>query len=631
MLHSPLFRRLFGTVAFLALLPLVATAVGAALLIGEESRRAAEERLRSHALLGREAALPHFRAGDGPALDGLARRLGRELDVRFTFLSGDGRVLGDSDAPAAVEDHAARPEVREARERGVGVARRHDYALDREMIYVAVRADPDDPRGGTVRAALAASAFEGRLHALYGRIALAATPFGLAALALAALWLRAFARAVVDLTASAQAVAEGAPAARVDAEERQDEVGTLARTVRSMAEELEHRLRAVESERNRLATVVGGLGEGLVAVDADARILLFNRAAARILGVERSVAPGRPLVDVVPHGEVVAVVREALETARFGPPPAAANGVSGPPTPSPLADSRSGRIRLGRLERRVEVFSAKGGEPRAVEARATAFGEEPGHPEGVVLLLRDVTELERYERLRRDFVANVSHELRTPLALIKGFLETLEDGALRDPEKGPRFLEILARHVRGLERLVDDLLTLSALEAGAESAPPEDVPVAEAVESVLAAFEPVFERRRLTVARRLPGGLPALRACRDHVERAVRNLVDNAVKFTPEGGSIAVEAAAAAGRVAIIVRDDGPGIPPEDQARIFERFYRVEKSRSREAGGTGLGLAIVKHIVQQAGGSVSVESELGRGATFTLTFPGAGAGAGAGG
>ncbi len=595
LLRSPLFRRLFLAVALLALFPLLAAAAGAALLVRSETRAATEEMLRAEAALGREAARSALRAGDAAALDALAKRLGREARARFTFIAPDGRVLGDSDRdPAAMENHAARPEVREARERGAGTSLRRSDTLKRDMLYVALRADPEDPSSGTVRAALPADILARRIGGAYGRIAAIAATLGAAAVVSAALALGAFARAVHEVTAAAGAVASGAPMPRTDADDRDDELGRLARAVREMAATLEARLRTIADERDELRAVVSGLGEGLAAVDSGGRLLLFNEAAADLFGLSAPPPLGTRLVDAIRQGA------ELAELARGA-----------------LAEGRPAEARLA-------IARGPGAERRICEARAAPFGADPRRPAGAVVLLRDVTEAERYERLRREFVANVSHELRTPVALVKGYLETLEDGAIRDPEAGPRFLEVLRRHVEGLERLVDDLLTLSALEAGAGRQPPADaVPVEEAVDAVLAPFEPVFAKKRLRLVRTIPAGLPRAAAPRERFERALRNLIDNAAKFTPEGGEvrIAARAAPSGGAVEISVSDTGPGIPLEEQARVFERFYRIDKSRSREAGGTGLGLAIVKHIVQQAGGTVSLQSEPGRGSTFTVTFP----------
>jgi two-component system phosphate regulon sensor histidine kinase PhoR len=578
--------------ALLALLPLAATAVWAALLLRSEARAQTEDRLRAEAIAAREAARPLLEAGDGAGLDALAKRIAAATGTRVTFVASEGRVVGDSDHdPATMEDHSGRPEVRAAVERGEGTALRWSGTVRQELVYVAVPADPARAGLGVIRVAVPAAALERRLAGVYLRIAAIVAPVALLALFSALFGLSVFTRAVDELTRAAAGVASGGPPVRTEAARRDDEVGALARAVHDMAQELERRITTIARERNEMKAIVEGIGEGLVAVDARGRILLCNKAAERLLGMGAPPVPGSLLAGATRNGDVAALARETIASAVPG-------------------------------ARRIEVRVSPAVEARAVEARATPFGERPGQASGAVVLLHDVTESERYDRMRRDFVANVSHELRTPLALVKGFLETLEDGAIRDPEHGPRFLGILKRHVDGLERLVADLLELSALESGAESRPVEAVSIAAALDAVLGPFADVFARRRLALERDVPDDLPAASGLPDRVERALRNLVDNAVKFAPEGGRVSVRARLSEGgdRVEVEVADDGPGIPPEDQARVFERFYRVEKSRNRDAGGTGLGLAIVKHVMQQAGGSVSLRSEAGKGSAFTLSF-----------
>jgi two-component system phosphate regulon sensor histidine kinase PhoR len=259
---------------------------------------------------------------------------------------------------------------------------------------------------------------------------------------------------------------------------------------------------------------------------------------------------------------------------------------------------------------------------RVVAARGAPLGLGPGAP-GVLLVLNDVTELRRLERVRSEFVANVSHELRTPLTCIKGYLETLLDGALDDRAHARRFLEVAGTHAERLDRLIDDLLELSNIESGRVTLVPMRLDLGDVVAGVEAMFERQTAQSRLTLERAVPPGL-AVRADRDRLVQILVNLVDNAVKFTPEGGQVRIEAApVAAGRVEVRVRDTGIGIPSTDLPRITERFYRVDKTRSREVGGTGLGLAIVKHLVQAHGGELRIESALGHGTTVSFTLPAA--------
>jgi two-component system phosphate regulon sensor histidine kinase PhoR len=260
---------------------------------------------------------------------------------------------------------------------------------------------------------------------------------------------------------------------------------------------------------------------------------------------------------------------------------------------------------------------------RVVGARGATLGLGPGAA-GVLLVLHDVTELRRLERVRSEFVANVSHELRTPLTCIKGYLETLLDGALDDQAHARKFLEVAGTHAERLDRLIDDLLELSNIESGRVTLAPMRLVLGDVVGGVVAMFERQAAQQGLTLEGLVPVG-QTVRADRDRLVQILVNLVDNAVKFTTEGGSVSIEAGPGpAGRVEIRVRDTGVGIPSTDLPRITERFYRVDKTRSREVGGTGLGLAIVKHLVQAHGGELRIESALGHGTTVSFTVPAGG-------
>jgi two-component system phosphate regulon sensor histidine kinase PhoR len=334
----------------------------------------------------------------------------------------------------------------------------------------------------------------------------------------------------------------------------------------------------LEAANRRLATVLDGMGEGVLATDRQQKVLFVNGAAARLLEFPLEGAVGRPLWELVRlepilKGSLEAIVAGASRTVQVGP------------------------LR----ERHLSV----------------SFSPGPGL---VVLVISDVTESARYQELRKEFVANVSHELRTPLTMIRGYLETLEDGAIRDPEKGPEFLGIITKHARLLSNLVDNLLDLSRLE-GQGLGKRVRVDLAALVERVVDLRRPSAEKKGQGLDAIVAPDVPDVLGDADYLERAVSNLVDNAVKYTPEGGSIRITASRRGAQVAVQVSDDGIGIPESDLPRIFERFYRVDKSRSRDMGGTGLGLAIVKHVIQSHGGTIEVESALGKGSTFRVLLP----------
>jgi len=371
-----------------------------------------------------------------------------------------------------------------------------------------------------------------------------------------------------------------------------DEIAELGVALNRTAVALREKIERLGDEQAKVRTILDGMTEGVVALDDRGRLLLLNPSARVMFGVENGASEGRSFVEVIRQKGLL----DLIEEVRASGAPARHELELGPPV------------------------------NRVVAARGAPLGLGPGSG-GVLLVLHDVTELRRLERVRSEFVANVSHELRTPLTCIKGYLETLLDGALDDRTHARRFLEIAGTHAERLDRLIDDLLELSNIESGRVTFVPVRLDLGDVVSGVAAMFERRTAQSHQTLERAVPPGL-VVHADRDRLVQILVNLVDNAVKFTPEGGRIGIEAGPGPdGRVEIRVRDTGIGIPSTDLPRITERFYRVDKDRSREVGGTGLGLAIVKHLVQAHGGELHIDSVLGHGTTVSFTLP-AGGGAG---
>jgi two-component system phosphate regulon sensor histidine kinase PhoR len=508
-----------------------------------------------------------------------ARHLGRETGARVTIIDEDGTVLADSEVAdlGTLENHAQRPEVVEARERGSAIQTRHSRTIDRDLLYAAVRV-PDSAR--VVRLARNLTEVQEGLSRASRTFWFVALGVGAAGVLVAALFARGLARPLGELTAAAQRVEGGDFAARVYPR-GQDEVAVLGHAFNKMTVQLRETLARAEAEAARLSAVLEGMNEGVVAVDAQERVSFVNGAARGILALppDAEIA-GKRIYELVREPRILGLVQ------------AAASG-RGP----------------------VEAEIRHDGPPRRlVQVRAAPVGT------GVILVLRDMSRLRRLEQMRTDFVSNVSHELRTPLASIAAAVETLQDdGARTDPVEGPRFVQMIQRNLRRLEALLDDILALSRLESRPETLPREPLDLASVVR---AACEELMERARQA------GVALTVRAERSRVvgddatlRRVVDNLVVNAVTYTPRGGKVDVVLEPRAGSATLEVRDTGIGIPEEDLDRIFERFYRVDKARSRSAGGTGLGLAIVKHAVGLHGGVVEVRSKLARGSTFTVRIP----------
>ena len=393
-------------------------------------------------------------------------------------------------------------------------------------------------------------------------------------------------RPVVEMQAIARRMSEGDFAVHAPVRSP-DEIGALGRALNVMAGRLRDKIRDLEQEQAKATAILDGMVEGVIAVDGRNLILLMNERARAIFALGTAPVAGRPFLEVIRNADLHEVLRQSRTE----------DGVS------------RHELRLSTpVERRLQVNAV----------RLALVGEEVG----VVMVLHDVTELRRLEHVRTEFVANVSHELRTPLTAIQGYLETLLAGALEEPEHARKFLEIAFRHTERLGRLLNDLTDLSNIELGKVFLRLHPVALVDVVDSVLAIIRPKAEAGEVTLTSDVPRDLPLVRADHDRLAQILINLVDNAVKYTPPGQRVAVRARVPeAGMIAVTVADTGVGISRADLPRVTERFYRVDKARSRELGGTGLGLAIVKHLVLAHGGELTIESELGRGTEVTFTLP----------
>jgi two-component system phosphate regulon sensor histidine kinase PhoR len=549
----------------------------------------------------------------GPEPDGLrgwCADISAAAGYRVTIVAADGRVLADSEAdPTAMENHAGRPEVAAALAGRTSTARRSSATLGSLLFYAAspIRGG-DGAIAGAIRIAAKVPDLEARLKPARLILAAAALAVLAAAVAAAAFFSRRLASPLVSLAAATRAVAGGELSAAIPQATGPVEVADLALDIASMAMELRARLEEAEAEGRERAAILDGMAEAVLALDAGLRIRMANAAARSLFGLGGA-EPGGP------GGEGLPLLRVTRSTELQG---IAENCLA---TGAPI-------------EAEVSVY---GGEETCFRAFAAPLrrggkgGEGPTAIVGEVIVLDDITRRKRLERVRQDFVANVSHELRTPIQLIKGFTEALADGlaedGLEDREKAGRFLGIMSRNASRMESLVADLLTLARLEQGGFALKRGEQELRPLIEEAVAAVGPKAERKGIPVTVVCPEGLRASLNAGLFVQALV-NLLDNAVKYSPEYSGVKVKArmrrdegGSEAGYLVVKVSDHGFGIPARDLSRVFERFYRVDKARSRELGGTGLGLAIVKHIALAHGGSVSVESFEGEGSTFSLVFP----------
>jgi two-component system phosphate regulon sensor histidine kinase PhoR len=519
-------------------------------------------------------------------------RAAQATDFRVTLITPDGRVVGDSEVALRdlprVENHRGRQEVEAALAGRRGRDLRQSATLDVPLLYVALPVREGGQVLGVIRAALPLAMVTASHQAIHRAMLAGGLVAVAVALAIGLFIAHRVTRPVVGMQSVARAMSAGDFSARAPARSP-DEIGQLGRALNAMTARLRERLDDLRHEQAKVAAILDGMVEGVIAVDGRDHVLLLNERARTMLGVGPGRGERKPFLEVVRNVDLHSLLGQAR---------VAGEGV------------------VSRRELRLPG-------PAEPQVQANAVPLRLGLEEvGAVMVLHDVTELRRLERVRTEFIANVSHELRTPLTAIQGYLETLLGGALEDPAHARQFLEVAARHTERLGRLLDDLTDLSNIELGRVALEIEPTPVAEVVGSVIAIIRPRAEGGGVTLDTAVEADLAPALADHDRLAQIVLNLVDNAVKYTPAGGRVTVTAhPLSEGRVEIAVRDTGIGIPPADLPRITERFYRVDKARSRELGGTGIGLAIVKHLVLAHGGELAIESEVDRGTTVRVTLP----------
>jgi two-component system phosphate regulon sensor histidine kinase PhoR len=505
--------------------------------------------------------------------------------VRITVITSDGQVLADSQAdPQTMENHANRPEIREALAKGDGRAMRRSATLKRDLLYYAVKQNVAAGPPIVLRFAVPLETADQVLGAFRRSLWLASLVILLLAGIASLLVSRGFSERVERLREFSRRVAEG-DFRPLPGDGSGDALEALGASLNQTAARMDRTIRTLTEERNLSSAILGSMVEGVAVVNGAERLVFANQSFADILGLGVPTKSGSALVEVVRQTEMIEAVRQVLGG-------------------EPRVESE---IMTGTL--RQHFFAA------------TVAAVRAGDTSGAVVVLHDITELRKLERVRRDFVANVSHEFKTPLTAIQGFAETLLGGAIDDPHNRERFLGIMLEHSRRLARLTDDLLKLSQMDADRLELEIRRVGVPELIESCLETAQRRATEKDLRISVKVPVGLPDIAGDRRRLAEVLQNLLDNAIQYTLAGGQIVLSAEGREAEVIFTVADTGIGIPKADQPRIFERFYRVDAARSREAGGTGLGLAIAKHLVEVHGGRLWVESEVGQGSQFHFAIP----------
>jgi len=508
--------------------------------------------------------------------------LGNVTSTRVTVIDANGIVLGDSEqSPALMENHLGRPEIQQAISEGAGISERESSTLNTQMMYLALPVEKGGKIEGFVRLALPLTEITTALSKLWMMLFIALLIATMIAGVLGFKLSQKLTKPIQEMTAAAQKIAGGDFSLRTYTTS-QDEIGKLGKALNQMAWQLKETIDEVSAGKSKLETVLANMDSGVIFLREDGKIDLINPAALKILEIEPKIVNNRHQIEIISNYQLSTLIDTALKTHKA---------------------AKEDLLILSPHEKNIEVNITP------------IFGKDDTSI-GAVMVLHDITDFRKLERMRRDFVANVSHELKTPVTSLKGYAETLLDGALEDPETAREFVRIILKESERLRMLINDLLELSRIESAADPVEWQKINVNALLHSLEVKFRPQLEARQIDLVVVCPENLPYAWGDYTMIEQVLTNLADNAIKYSPVGEKVKIVASEKADGILFEVIDPGPGIPKQDLSRVFERFYRVDKGRNRKQGGTGLGLAIVKHILETHGTRIHVESTLGRGSRF---------------
>ncbi len=535
-----------------------------------------------------------------PPLHTAVRELSARALARITVMTPDGRVLADSAVSdhllSTLENHLTRPEIQQAVATGRGTDLRTSRTTGERTLYLAVRLTGSNQATPAVflRLGLPMTTYDRDVAKLHQDLALAFGSAFLIAVALSVWLAHSITKPLSEIAIAAQRLAKGDHAVRIRTGSR-DEVGLLANSLNHMTDQLRTTIEELSEDRSQLLAMLTSMVEGVMVLDRRGRVLQINPALERMFDITRMEVRGHPCSDVFRHPQLNTLVSTVLTK---------------------------------RMNKEDEILLHPSGRRLHIEASVTESDRE--NDACAILVFHDMTELRRLEMVRKDFVANVSHELRTPLTSIRGYIEALLDGAKDDPKTSTQFLNIILKQSDRLNLILEDLLQLSKIESGQVHFKREPLHIQSIIERTLAMIKPLADKKRHRLVSFVEEHLPSVLGDEDRLIQILSNLLDNAVKYTPENGTITVaahpvsddaEQPSTVTAVELSVTDTGIGIPEMERPRVFERFYRVDKARSRELGGTGLGLAIVRHIAEGLGGRVCLEANTPTGSRFVVRLP----------
>ncbi|MBT3366640.1 MAG: HAMP domain-containing protein [Nitrospina sp.] len=588
MLRSRILWKLYAGYVALILLSTIVVGVLVSNQVEEETLIEIERSLDVRAALLSDVASESFSLSSHLQVQERFRTLGDKTNTRYTIIKSDGTVIADSEEnPGTMDKHANRPEVLAARSHGFGMATRFSNTIDTKMMYFALSVHKEGLLLGYVRTSLPLSVIDSRLSRIRNIVLFGMGVSIFVALLLGFFVARGFAKPLTAMTTIAESMSDGNYDQRVSIN-RKDEIGSLAGALNKMARSSRERMETIALDNNKLLAILAGMVEGVVAVDRSETIIHLNEAAGRILDILPQEDIDRRIWEATQSQELCQVISEALNEET-------------------------------EIRKKLQIIT--GSTNQIVEVHASPFRDAAGGLVGVVAVIYDVSELERLENIRRDFVANVSHELKTPITAIRGLVETVINDKKMSPENHRNFLLKTMDQTIRLSTIVTDLLALSRLESVGIDLTREPIDLREVVNSSMRALLPVSEDKGIQIESHIPDEPIQVLGDREALYQSFNNLLDNAIKYNSINGTVWVRLQKEDGNAVIEVQDTGIGVEPLERHRIFERFYRVDKARSRQLGGTGLGLSIVKHTTLSHGGQLSVESTPGTGSTFQISIP----------
>ncbi len=588
MFHSRFLWRLFASYAALILISIAV--IGGMILnrMENDSLEEIKRSLKSQVILFKDIAAGYLTGPAGDSIREHIRSLGAELGTRLTIIDAEGVVLADSQKdPAIMDNYATRPEILAARSHGYGISTRYSSALGSRMMYLAIPIKRYGALLGYARVSVSLISIDDRISRLRSIVAGGAGAAMVVALLFGLLIARRFSRPITQMTPVAESMAAGDYTKRLP-NGRTDEIGKLSITLNRLAEKLTERVETISKDRNKLQAILESMVEGVIAVDDSERIIHMNLAAGKIIGVLHDECIGKPVWEVTRLREICEILSATIKNKR-------------------------------EIESDLKITSR--GNETVVEMYASPVFDAGAELVGAVVALHDVSQIHNLERIRRDFVANASHELKTPITAIRGMVETMIDDERMPKENRTSFLAKMRDQSIRLSTIVTDILTLARLESAGGLLEKTRTNLGDLVMAAASPFRVSAQEKGVSLETEFPGAPIYLPVDREAISLVVSNLLDNALKHTPGGGLIWVRLNAGESAVTIEIADTGIGIDPIHHPRIFERFYRVDKARSRELGGTGLGLYIVKHIALSHGGVVTVQSEPGEGSVFRVVLP----------